>query len=181
MKKTFILISILFLSCILHAQTIKTKQEKGYFNITELGFFYGNSDIKSLNYGTSSSVNIRSLRTINGVFLNPKFSLGLGIGLDGVDIEEAGFYNTFNLFADARYYLQSAKGGWFFYASLGSALKIEDNFEKGMMLNLGVGRKIMIGSNFAIVPSIGYDQQDFKIGNIKYSNETLAMKLGFLF
>ena len=39
-KKLFFLTAILFTSSFLKAQTI-TKQEKGYFNLTELGYSFG--------------------------------------------------------------------------------------------------------------------------------------------
>jgi len=160
---------------------LKTKQEKGYFNITEFGFFTGNSSIRIENRGTGSTVNIYSLRTINGIFLDRQFSLGIGIGLDGVDIKKYGFHNTFNAFADLRYYFKANEDGFFVYTDVGSAIKIADNFEKGLLLNLGIGRKISLSDTFMIVPSIGYNQQDFKTGIIKFSNETLALKIGVIF
>ena len=159
----------------------KQNKKRGYFNITELGYYAGNSNIRRANDGTSSSVNIRSLRTVNGLFLTQKFSLGIGIGVDGVKIKDYGFFNTVNAFADARYYLKDDEDGYFFYLDLGSAIKISSNTQKGLLLNLGVGHKFMLSDNFIIVPSIGYNQQDFKVGTTKYSNETLALKIGVLF
>ncbi|MFA6276086.1 MAG: hypothetical protein WC622_05010 [Pedobacter sp.] len=184
-NKIKLVIAILFFTNTLYAQNDnsqeKTKQEKGYFNITELGYYAGNSNIRRANDGTSSSVDIKSLRTINGLFLTQKFSLGIGIGVDGVKIKDYGFFNTVNAFADVRYYLKDDEDGYFFYMDLGSAIKISSDTQKGLLLNLGVGHKFMLSDNFIIVPSIGYNQQDFKVTSTKYSNETLALKIGMLF
>lgn len=180
-----ITVALLSISNILYAQNMDsqdiTKQEKGYFNITELGFFYGNSNIRYRNFGEGTAVNISSLRTINGLFLTPKISIGIGAGLDGVNVHRYKFFNTFNIFADARYYLNNKKHVFFFYGDLGSAVKIDDNLEKGLMFNFGVGRKITIVRGFVIVPSIGYNQQNFKDGGTSFRNETLALKMGVLF
>jgi len=175
------LIALLLFSNISFAQSGRTKQEKGYFNITEIGAFFGTSNLKASGISDSSPVNVRSLRTINGLFINPKLSLGIGIGLDGVDTKYYGFHNTFNVSADVRYYLKTAHDGFFLYGNVGPSLKIDENFEEGLMANIGIGHKLTIGSSFVIVPSIGYYHQDYKKGNVNFNNETVAFKLGFLF
>jgi hypothetical protein len=159
----------------------RTKQEKGYFNVTEIGGFFGNTKLSYLDISDTSPVNVRSLRTINGFFINPKLSLGIGIGLDGVDTKHYGFHNTFNISADARYYLKTAHDGIFFYGNIGPSIKIDDNFEEGLMANLGIGHKVTIGSSFVIVPSIGYYHQQYKKGSFTFNNQAVAFKLGFLF
>lgn len=162
-------------------QDFGTKQEKGYFNVTEFGIYPGSAKINVLGNKLSSSANIRSIRTTNGVFINPKLSLGLGIGLDGVDTDLYGFYNTFNLTADARYYLKNARSGFFFYGIVGPSIKIDDNFREGFLINVGAGHKFTLGKSFVLVPSLGFDHQYFTNGPIKYNVESFAIKIGILF
>ena len=158
----------------------KTKQEKGYFSILEMGYFLGTSYLSDPNNDRSSPLNVRSLRTVNGIFLNPNLSLGIGIGVDGNDTNRFGFFNTFLVYADARYYLKNNVDGWFLYSDLGSAVKIDNSFEKGLFLNMGGGYKFNVGK-VILVPSLGYNQQNFGIYNTDYRNSSLALKIGFMF
>lgn len=185
LKNILIIIYVLiFFSSTLFAQKaitpIKTKQEKGYFSILEMGYFLGTSYLKDPNNDRSSPLNVRSLRTVNGIFLNPNFSLGLGVGADGNDTKRFGFFNTFLVYADARYYPKNNVDGWFLYTDLGSAVKIDNNFEKGLFLNVGGGYKFNVGK-VILVPSLGYNQQNFGIYNNDYRNSSLALKIGFIF
>ena len=64
-----------------------TKQEKGYFNLTELGVSAGNNKFEyqvSPNKfeGTTDGAYSISLRNINGVFFTNKISIGAGVGLE---------------------------------------------------------------------------------------------------
>jgi len=162
-------------------ENFRTKQEKGYFNVTEFGIYPGSAKIRLTGGKLSSSANIRSLRTTNGLFINPKLSLSIGIGLDGVDTDLFGFYNTFNVTADARYYLKNARNGFFFYGIAGPSIKIDDNFSDGFLINVGAGHKFTLGKSFVLVPSLGFDHQYLTKGSVKYNVESLAIKIGVLF
>ncbi len=182
--KLTITLAIFNITTCLYAQNVvkpsKTKQEKGYFNILEVGYFVGTSNLSYEDVKLSTPLNVRSLRTVNGWFLNPKFSLGLGVGVDGNETKSFGFFNTFIVYADARYYLKNSKDGWFFYSDLGKAVELDVFFEKGLFLNAGGGYKFNIGKTM-LVPSLGYNQQNFQSSNSDYRNSSLAIKLGFLF
>ncbi|QIL40295.1 hypothetical protein G7074_14120 [Pedobacter sp. HDW13] len=174
----------LFVLCTgkLYAQEqLRTKQEKGYFNVTEFGIYPGSAKINLMGGKLSSSANIRSIRTTNGLFINPNLSLGIGIGLDGVDTDLFGFYNTFNITADARYYLKNSRSGFFFYGIVGPSVKIDDNFSDGFLFNVGAGHKFTLGKSFVLVPGLGFDHQYLKNGLAKYNVESLAIKIGVLF
>ena len=77
--KTFILLALASKS---YAQTI-TKQEKGYFNLTEITAFTGN---KALDFQVTPNQFVSStdgayafsLRNINGYFITNKIAVGLG-------------------------------------------------------------------------------------------------------
>ena len=88
-----------------YAQETETrnKQEKGFFNITELGYYAGVNDRKTQIDQRTIARSVKdvytlSLRNITGVFLTNKISLGVGVGLDGFQVKNSDFYNTFQLF-----------------------------------------------------------------------------------
>lgn len=124
---------------IVKAQTI-TKQEKGYFNLTEIGYTIGNHtyeiQVNPTKYdGGTSGAYALSLRNINGVFLTNKISVGVGVGLENYTDNDSYSTNNnlFHLFLDARYYFKNQSNTLFAYGDVGTGLKIDDNFRKGQM------------------------------------------------
>lgn len=188
MKKSSTLICLLLFAVIAKAQEI-TKQEKGYFNLTELGFFTGQQVQKLetlVGEGTlKTNKYVISLRNINGWFLSEQFSIGAGVGLDGYHNPKNSFdyNNTFLLFADARYYFKSAASTFFAYGDLGSSIAIDDDFEKGLMFNLGLGYKLKLARRTGFVASLGYNQQQINgYRSIRINRiSTIALKAGLLF
>lgn len=194
MKKISLAIALISITSLLRAQEITkqeiTKQEKGYFNITEIGFFYGenNTRVKLFDRGDfsqhlSSNIQVYSLRSINGIFLNNHLSVGLGLGLDGIDeTKSQGFYNTFLIFADGRYYFGTGKSGYFAYGDVGQSVAIDQGFQKGLMYNAGGGYKFMLGRHTAMNASVGYNQQHIKsVSWIKQRIPSMSFKVGLMF
>ena len=186
MKK--IIVIIITLTCIYsltRGQGIN-KQEKGFFNITEAGLFFGGNDRRiqiapTTFVSTFNDVSVRSLRNITGVFLTNRISLGLGIGLDGIQVKNGPFYNTFVLFADSRYYFKNDYKSWFVYGDIGNAVAIDKGFEKGLMFNIGGGYKFMVSSHTAVNASLGYNEQKIiTTPNDKQRIPTIALKIGLM-
>jgi hypothetical protein len=184
------LLSIIVLFCTLHcyAQEI-TKQEKGYFNITELGYFMVNNAYESQVSPNSFKViydgaYALSLRNINGIFITNRISLGAGVGLENYTRKSnsQSWDNTFQLFLDARYYFKNEENTFFAYGDVGSSIKISDNIEKGPMFNLGAGYKIKSSNKTALVGSIGFIDQTIKEEAPVYRNRYygFAFKVGLL-
>lgn len=180
---------LLFFKNALYAQKdiVINKQEKGYFNLTEAGYYSGLSS-KTIQTGpnstrsTSQTLYALSLRNINGYFLNNHLSLGLGLGADGFQIEDGGFYNTFQIFGDVRYYFKNAKSTWFVYGNLGRAVVIDDGFQKGLSGGGGIGLKFMISNKTGLTTSFGYNEQEIKtVPQIKERLPAFAFRLGLLF
>ncbi|RYG09466.1 MAG: hypothetical protein EOO07_23825, partial [Chitinophagaceae bacterium] len=138
-------ISIFLASCLISvsalAQTI-TKQEKGYFNLTEFSVFTGNNTFEyqtapnSFEEGSNGAYAL-SLTNINGYFITNQISLGVGVGLGNYTNSENNFdwNNVFLLFVDARYYFKNKPNTFFAYGDIGSSIKIADNVAKGPMQN----------------------------------------------
>ncbi len=164
-----------------------TKQEKGYFNITELGYYAGLND-RTIQTGpnefsrTYATVNTISLRNINGLFITNHLSLGVGLGLDGFQIKNGAFYNTFQLFGDVRYYFKNQDNTWYAYGNLGKAVKIDPAFQEGLSGGGGIGIKFMPSWKTAILVSAGYQEQEIKTTpRDRQRIPSFAFKAGLLF
>jgi hypothetical protein len=187
MTKLSIIFSVfLVLPFTLIAQQV-TKQERGYFNITELGFFITSNVTKSLS-GTDkikSNAHALSLRNINGFFLNNNLSVGLGVGLDGYTFNQDRYHldNTFLVFGDFRYYLKNESNTFFLYGDIGTSMAIDDNVEKGLIYNAGAGYKLMPTKRIGLIGSIGYNRQNINnnSNSIKEYYSGCSLKIGMLF
>jgi|GEM_PF-1780333 len=187
MKNLLILFAcVLCISSLANAQTL---QEKGYFNLTEFGFYTGNNtsmiEITPDKYGggTDGAYSF-SLRNINGLFLTEKISVGAGIGLENyTHTENSANNNMFLLFLDARYYFKNQENTFFAYGDAGGSIKIADHFSKGPMYNLGIGYKFKISPKMGMTGSLGYNDQVIKHDEdavIKDRYYGFALRVGLL-
>lgn len=190
MKNIFLLFVSIILSNELYSQEDKArnKQEKGFFNITELGYYFGVNDKKTQIDQRTIARSIRdvytlSFRNVSGIFLTNKFSLGAGVGLDGFQVKNSDFYNTFQLFGDVRYYFKNQDNTWYVYGNLGSAVKIDPVFSEGLSGGGGIGSKVMISWKTAMTANFGYQEQNIKGAPIIIKNRipSVAFKVGLMF
>lgn len=110
-----------------------TKQEKGYFNIIEIGYLDGKNVLKPVGSSGENHfkfvTNAISIRNINGWFITNKISVGLGIGFDRYKVKN-NYYtkdNTFLLFIDSRYYLKNKTNTFFAYGLYGPKLYAQNS------------------------------------------------------
>ena len=189
MKPFLTLLILITLGTALSAQKI-TKQEKGYFNLTELGYhaadsfvketiFSGNEDPSNPGWGIS-------VKNINGIFVNANLSLGIGIGLDAYSFKNGNSdayreFTTMPIFGDVRYYLKNKANAFFAYGDLGSSVAISDSFSRGLLYNLGIGYKFKVIPHLGMTASACYN---FQAINDNYSPDrqirSLILKLGIL-
>jgi hypothetical protein len=171
------------------AQSV-TNQEKGYFNLTEVGYSFGNHtydiQISPTKYdGGTSGTYAFNLRNINGLFLTNNISVGIGLGLENYTDNDSYFdnKNLFQLFLDARYYFKNERNTLFIFGDVGTGLKIDDNFNKGQMFNLGFGYKFKLGTKTSMTGSLGYNDQTIKSDPVITKNRYygLGFKIGLLF
>lgn len=162
-----------------------TKSKGSYFNITEFGYHMGAQSFKFSQEGDRIDIFAQalSLRTINGIFLTDKFSVGVGLGLEGFKTPDAEFFykSAFQVFADARYYFKNEKNTPFAYADFGHSIQLNNNFMNGINMGAGVGYKFSLKGKTALQTSLGYSQQNNKrqLDGERYPTGTL--RVGFLF
>lgn len=168
MRQILILAALCLITVSVFSQTI-TKQEKGYFNLTEIGGFAGNNTYE-FETGPNSFKEVKDgayafgVRNINGYFITNKISVGLGLSLENYTRSESTYDNNnlFLLFFDARYYFNDDENTFFAYGDIGSGVKIANNFDKGPMYNLGLGYKFKVTEKTALTAGIGYADQSIK-------------------
>ncbi|HMI04492.1 MAG TPA: hypothetical protein VK541_18525 [Pedobacter sp.] len=179
--KVITLLLITFITQRVMAQE-NARSKGSYFNITEFGYHMGTQRWKYSPQG-GNFAQVLSLRTINGIFLTEKFSVGVGLALEGYKIPNAGFFHesAFQIFGDARYYLKNEKNTPFAYADFGHSIQINDNFLKGINMGAGVGYKFSLGGKTAFQTSLGYSQQNNKARFYNERYPTGTLKFGFLF
>lgn len=180
MKKIFI-ISILIFSCVCYSQekdeNLDFKRNKGFFNITKFGYINvleANLETFSPTNGVvvtdlvTDSATAFSLHTINGYFINPFLSVGIGIGLDGYRNPT---YNTLPLFFDFRAYLMDEKSSPYLYFDYGTLIKIEGDKNNGSIFNIGFGYKFPINKKrFMLLSDISYSYKSISNDGLSIRN-----------
>lgn len=191
-KITLILILFFQLNILLAQESKKPKdlnRNKGYFNITRLGViavtdpetetFSPTNGTVVTDLPTNNSIGY-SLQIINGYFINPYFSVGIGIGLDGYKNPNV---NTLPIFLDLRGYFSDNLASSYIFSDIGRLAKIENGTNNGTTFNLGLGYKTPLNkkSRFTIVTDISYSYKTISLDRmpIRDSDNRLLIK-GFL-
>ncbi|MEE6186667.1 hypothetical protein PIECOFPK_02385 [Mycovorax composti] len=186
----YLLIGCIVFFCINVASAqIRTKQEKGYFNITNLAEiqYLQSLDSSSLEDGLAYVKTFGySVSTINGFFVNNHLSIGVGVGLQtsrykafagssttDSAIASGYFGKNHNItllpvFADFRYYPFNYRNDVMFLLNVGYAplLKINYKADKphlngGPFIKLGAGYKFEISEFVSFAPAINFNAQRF--------------------
>lgn len=204
MKKYSCFIIIWLLSISSFAQN-NNHNKYGYFNLSEIGFSYGSGN-KEYEFSPKqfvSSINtatVFSIRNVNGFYINPHLSIGVGLGYERISIKEgkttminndglqetviipSQFYNTLPLFADLRYYFTKSSNSWFVYGDVGSSIEISNKFNKGFYWGTGVGYKFSVTEFYALNVNLGFNEQ--YITNSDTNKERiprLGLRIGLIF
>jgi hypothetical protein len=161
MRYIILLLAWVFSVYSLQGQEVELLPQKnqGIFNVTEAGYLPGVGNISrdgALEVNESQTYRIR---TVFGYFVSPRFSVGLGAGLDGYNNPD---YNTLPVFVDVRGYLYDSRNTPYVFLDLGKSLKPDDTFEQGLYLNLGAGYKFFISDYLCMEASVGYNYQRMK-------------------
>lgn len=190
MKRIYLVLAMCF-SLSFYAQEEKQKdifKNKGYFNITKFthyrinnaNFDFVDTDNSITREETKPNGSGNSLQTINGYFINPKLSLGIGLGFERFDHPGA---NTFPVFLDVRYYLENDYNSFYAFGDIGFLGKLGDDFRKGGLLHGGIGYKFFINSNktIALVTDVGYYHRLIKVPFVDNPNMSDLTLNGFSF
>ena len=168
-------------------------RNEGYFNITKLSFIKVN--FAELETFTPQNGNVvtdvtkseaYSLQTINGFFINPLWSVGIGVGLDGYNDPNI---NTLPIFIDIRSYFTEDENSPYLYLDGGILAKLGSvDLNKGSLLNLGAGYKFFASKRLALVTDISYNlksisltDEPFRSSSERVTIRGLTLSLGVIF
>ncbi|MFH1321195.1 MAG: hypothetical protein ABII90_11160 [Bacteroidota bacterium] len=166
--------------------TKEQNNKNGYYNITDNGIL-GGKDLYQNKYSFS-------FLTINGYKFNERLSLGLGVGIEYMDIVQA------PVFLDVRFNFFKSKFTPFIAMQGGYSLPLENNYDDwgpkykgGYLLNPCIGVRNYFNNNSAIVFSVGFRHQQLKSTRKDYSwgddgiiertnlYNRISVRVGFLF
>jgi len=171
-----------------YAQEEKIKdiyKNKGYFNITKITYYRINNATVDLN--NFLGVNVKgsnsfgySLQTINGYFLNPKFSIGIGTGLELFNNPNT---NTLPVFLDFRYYFDNNYSSLYIFGDAGPVTKLGSKLKKGFLYSGGVGYKFFVNSakTMVFVVDIGYFHRGFDVASSNLMLNGPSVSSGMIF
>lgn len=174
-----------------NAQDAKTNdgKQKGYFNITELGIYFGKAsrEREEPTPGTPAyykgNSTMTTARTVNGVFLNPHLSLGIGLGLENHTTTWDVNYAALLYFLDTRLYLSKNKpNSLFVFFDVGFTSVLGDHGLPSNLISTGAGYKFRVGNALLLNVSGGYDRIHRTTGGMgSYDFSTTGIKAGILF
>jgi hypothetical protein len=157
MRREFLVFFIFLYSASAKSQGF---EKLSFFNLTEIGYGAGIGKVKfeNLNGSEKNESTYFRLRTQFGYFISTRLSIGMGLGLDGY---HENTFNTAPLFTDVRYYVTDRPQTFFVFANTGYAIPLGNNFEKGFMGGIALGRKIS-RRRLTLLPSVGLHVQQLE-------------------
>lgn len=169
------------------------RENTGFFNITKIGYIKA-YEIKRDRFvpgvggffsePETSSTGARSSQTINGFFLSPEFSIGLGVGLDSYRNPTA---NTLPVFLDVRLYFNEDGNSLFVFTDAGATVRIggeNSSLRRGGLFNLGGGYKFSISHTLSLVSEVFLAHKSISLTEegLEDSNDIIRITgLGFSF
>lgn len=189
------LVSIIMFFSTAHAQGRYEYKNKGYFNLSKISYNkvtrmeedYLENGIDNLvvKYSTNYVHGV-SVQSINGWFLWPFLSVGIGLGYDYYNEQKL---SIFPIFFDLRIYFSNSPNSFFLYSDIGTILGATKTYYiKNGIFTAGVGYKFFIGDKHCFTASIGLDGKTFAKSGYPAPNQVHAfivnstvVSIGYLF
>jgi hypothetical protein len=115
------------------------KKSHNLYGVFQFGYLKGTGNIEFNDVRTANKGNAFRARISGGYYITPKFSTGLGWGLEGYHDPD---YNLAPLFVESRYFLKPMGNALFIQANAGYQLSLSNEFRKGTYLGIYGGYKI---------------------------------------
>jgi hypothetical protein len=172
-KRIIISVIVLFFPLLFYAQQDDDvnkgiHKNEGFFNITKISFSTTTKIRQELFIPERGNIfrdvepndsKAWSLHTINGFFLSPTLSLGLGIGLENHDNPN---FNLLPIFLDARAYLSDEGESLYTFLDVGPTIRLggdESGLNKGVIFNFGIGYKFQVINDLFMVSDAFYSHK----------------------
>lgn len=151
-------------------------QQRGLINYTEIGALLHHTN--SLNNNSE----FNGFRTRTGVtkIIDGHFGLGIALGTDNYRKANGRNYNTMPIIFNAAYYLKSDLSGLRGDVYGGYAVKLFNNFNRGLILGAGISYAFPVnnGLNLGIQTGYNYQKIDFPSTFIENGFDMGSIRLG---
>jgi hypothetical protein len=169
--------------------TVKTDQNKGFYLLLDAAYLKSYSTSGEYTWYSTKDwrMNGTNLRVSIGYFVIPQFSVGIGAGRDMYQAPDA---LTYPLFIEFRSYLKAQGNSPYFMLDYGKSYKRDDFRQEGVLLDAGIGYKVIVWRKIAMVSAINYNFKNFpdwwsfndNIASWHYlKRHSISLRLGILF
>ena len=134
------------------SKTSKFKK-KGFINLTEVNYNIGTGEVKSEHSNINNDRRSFGFRIVNGYQFNENLSLGLGIGIEGLEDE-----TLLPITIDFRVSASDGKVSPVFILNGGTGIGANDDFGK-LVINPQIGIRVYLSKNVAYLLNFGYKWQ----------------------
>ena len=190
MKKLIIITSLLFLFQI-NFRAQETYTNRGFVNISKFSLHsvHRFDEIRDKS-GTEYSIRENNsmafgFETINGWFLFPWLSAGIGVGYDYYNIPK---HSTFPLYLDLRTYFDRKGNCFYLNFDIGTLIPFDSKYSKGQVVNLGIGYKFSISQKLNMQLGIVANSKMFNVSGFpepkpihEYTANSVSFDIGIMF
>ncbi len=194
MRKLIIITILTLIQIYVFAQDADEFKNKGFFNLSKVSYHFVDKISYDMfiptqggfNYDIEESNSMAvGAYTINGWFVFPWLSAGVGLGYE--------YQNTMNfhllpVYFDLRTYLSKGENAIYLFADYGIVAGLNKNVGTGEMLNIGIGYKFFIKNycftagldfnSYTLLDVSGYPEPD---PVHDFSVSSTAISIGILF
>jgi hypothetical protein len=156
--------------------SIAAQAQKKIINYTEVGALIHSSN----SFGGTTKFNGFRTRTGISRIIQNNFGLGFALGTDNYKKDNAGSYNTLPITVNGSYYLNPDFSGLKLDVYGGYAVKLFNNFNKGLTAGAGISYSVSVNNGLNIGLQTGYNYQeiDFSSSIIENSFNLGSFRLG---
>ncbi len=166
----------------------------GYFNLTR-GSIHNvhraDEDYFEPGVGSFSNSVVESnsiafgIENINGWFISPYFSAGIGVGYNYYHSPD---FNTFPVYLDLRAYFSESRNSFYANFEIGTLLRFDKDYTRGQVVNLGIGYKLVISKQLDMLIGITTNSKMFNLSGFSnpdpihgFTINSVSLDLGILF
>jgi len=137
-------------------------KNKGFFNLSKVSFHFVDNISEHIStpllgylehYETDNAY-AYSINTINGWFVFPWLSAGVGVGYEYQNTMK---FHLVPAYIDLRAYLSKNGNAFYLFADYGVIAGLNNNVGTGEMMNIGLGYKFFITKTLCITAGLGFN------------------------
>ncbi|HAG17025.1 MAG TPA: hypothetical protein DCG69_10990 [Bacteroidales bacterium] len=140
--------------------SVKTDSNKGFYLLLDAAYLksYATSGEYTWYSTKDWRMNGTNLRLSIGYFVIPQLSIGIGAGRDMYQAPDA---LTYPVFFELRTYLKAQGNSPYLMFDFGKSYKRDATRQEGVLLDAGIGYKVLVWRKIAMLGAINYNFKNF--------------------